>query len=126
MERVASLPGVEAVALASPDALRRRNRIETDHPWPAGPHRATPGNRLQAGIRTVSPTYADVVRLRFADWPLLYRSRRSRRSARRGGQRISSRARPFGGKPAVGQRLALPTFPFPGARRDDDGSDAQT
>ena len=32
----------------------------------------------------------------------------------------------FSGDPAVGQRLAQPAFPFPGAGRDDDGRGDET
>ena len=79
-----------------------------------------------AGIRTVSPDYADVVRLRLLARPLLHRSRRRRphRASRSSANRSPGEA--FGGELAVGQRLAQPAFPFPGARRDDDGRDAQT
>ena len=124
MERVTSLPGVEAVALASVmpfgGVIGSRPITVAGRPAPTDPR-----EQLMAGIRTVSPDYADVVRLRL----LAGRFFTDRDAA--GAPRVAvvseSFAREaFGSEPAVGQRLAQPAFPFPEARRDDDGRDAQT
>lgn len=59
MERIQTLPGVEAVA------LRRRCRSpEHQTGRSCRSSRVEPRERLQAGIRRVSPGYADAVRLR--------------------------------------------------------------
>ena len=67
-------------------SFRAETRSDRDRsPWPAGPRPPTSREQLLAGIRTVSP---DVVRLRLLAGRFFTRSRRSRRPARRGGQRI--------------------------------------
>ena len=100
MERVTSLPGVEAVALASVmpfGEIGARPITVAGRPAPTDPR-----EQLMAGIRTVSPDYADVVRLRLLARPLLHRSRRRRphRASRSSANRSPGEA--FGGELAVG------------------------
>ena len=116
MERVESLPGVETVALASPDTLRR-NRRETDHRGRTAHADRRAGNRLLAGIRSVSPDYANVVRLRLLAGRFF--TDRDAAGATRVAVVSESFAREaFGGEPAVGQRLA----PSPPSRFRERGA----
>ena len=117
LERIAILPGVDAVALSSSMPLDRMGSSR----WftvVGRPALANPRERLEARILDVSPDYADVVRLR------LQAGRFFTDRDRTGGPRVAvvseSFARAaFGGEPAVGQRLVT-AFPFPGfgGRRD--------
>ena len=125
-ERIAELPGVEAVALSSsmplsPAGFSRPVNV-AGRPAPNDPR-----ERLQAGIRRVSPGYAEVMRL-----PL--------RAGRfftaldgAGSPRVvvvseSFAREAFGGEPALGQRLTLPDRPLPITGRNDgtDDSDVET
>ena len=118
LDRIANLPGVESVALSSgmpidPAPSVRRFGV-AGHPL-ARDWREQP----QAGIRKVSPAYADVVGLRLRAGRFFTDRDGS------GSQRVAvvseSFARAaFGGEPAVGQRLVEQAFPFPAFGRDDD------
>ena len=118
LERVGSLRGVEAVALASrmPLAGAGSRPIEVaGRPAPSDPR-----ERLQAGIREVTPGYAQVLGLRllvgrFFDEGDVAGSRLVAMVSE------SFAREAFGGaKAAVGQRLALPAFPFTATERDGD------
>ncbi len=124
MERVRNLPGVEAVALASQmpfgvDGARPLHVVGRPAP-------SEPQERLMAGIRMVSPGYTEVVRLRV----LAGRFFTERDTAGSPRVAVVSEAfarEAFGGEPAVGQRLAQwRPFPFPDARRGNDGRDDET
>jgi predicted permease len=122
-ERIASLPGVEAVALSSSlplnPASRAREVRVVGRPEPSDPR-----ERLQAGIRRVSPGYADVMRL-----PLLagrFFTAADAANAPRVAVVSESFARAaFGGEPPLGRRLRLPDLPFPGPG-GDGAEDAET
>ena len=122
LERIAMLPGVDAVALSSSMPLNRTGAVRplavAGRPAPTDPR-----ERLEARILDVSPDYADVVRLR------LQAGRFFRDRDRTGSPRVAvvseSFARAaFGGEPAVGQRL-VSASPFPGfgGRRDGPGGE---
>ena len=122
LERIAALPGVDAVALSSNRLLNRTGVV-----WPfevaRGSATRDPGREVSALIRNVTPDYADVVRLR------LRAGRFFTGGDREGAPRVAvvseSLAREaFGGEAAVGQRL-MPVSPvsrFGGSRdRRGDG-----
>lgn len=110
LERIAMLSGVEAVALSSEGPLFPTGRIGwfgvAGRPAPSDPREG-----LQGLIRTVSPDYADVVRLRLRAGRFL--TDRDRFGSPRVAVVSESFARAaFGGEPAVGQRL-VSAFPAP-------------
>ncbi len=123
-ERIANLPGVEAVALSSSlplgPASRAREVRVVGRPEPSEPR-----ERLQAGLRRVGPGYADVVRL-----PLLagrFFTAADAANAPRVAVVSESFARAaFGGEPPLGRRLRLPDLPFPGPAGNDGAEDAET
>ena len=122
LERIAILPGVDAVALSSSMPLNRTGSVRpfavVGRPAPADPR-----ERLDARILEVSPDYADVVRLRLQAGRFF--TDRDRTGSPRVAVVSESFARAaFGGEPAVGQRL-VSAFPFPGfgSRRDGPGGD---
>ena len=101
LERIAALPGVDAVALSSSRLLNRTGSV-----WPFVAQSATsdPEREVSAFIRNVTPEYADVVRLR------LRAGRFFTDGDRDGAPRVAvvseSFARnAFGDESAVGQRL---------------------
>ena len=118
LERIAVLPGVDAVALSSSMPLNRTGSVRpfavAGRPAPSDPR-----ERLEARILKVSPGYADVVRLR------LQAGRFFTHRDRTGSPRVavlseSFALAAFGGEPAVGQRL-VSAFPFPGFGGGRDG-----
>ena len=122
LERIAILPGVDAVALSSSMPLNRTGSVRpftvAGRPAPADPR-----EHLDARILEVSPDYADVVRLR------LQAGRFFTDRDRTGSPRVAvvgeSFARAaFGGEPAVGQRL-VSALPFPGFWGRRDGPDGE-
>ena len=122
LERIAVLPGVEAVALSSSMPLNRTGSVRpfavAGRPAPADPR-----ERLEARILNVSPDYADVVRLRLQAGRFF--TDRDRTGSPRVAVVSESFARAaFGGEPAVGQRL-VSAFPFPGfgGRRGGPGGE---
>ena len=117
LERIAILPGVEAVALSSSMPLNRTGAVRpfavAGRPAPADPR-----ERLEARILDVSPDYADVVRLRLQAGRFF--TDRDRTGSPRVAVVSESFARAaFGGEPAVGQRL-VSAFPFPGFGSGDE------
>ena len=111
LERIAILPGVDAVALSSSMPLNRTGSVRSftvaGRPAPADPR-----GRLEARTLDVSPDYADVVRLRLQAGRFF--TDRDRMGSPRVAVVSESFARAaFGGEPAVGQRL-VSAFPFPG------------
>ena len=118
LERIAILPGVDAVALSSSMPLNRTGSVR---PFTVAGRSAPadPRERLEARILEVSPDYADVVRLRlqagrfFAD-----RDRTGSPGVAVVSESFARAA--FGGEPAVGQSL-VSALPFPGFRGRRDG-----
>ncbi|MYN67178.1 MAG: FtsX-like permease family protein, partial [Acidobacteria bacterium] len=122
LERIAILPGVDAVALSSSMPLNRTGSVRpftvAGRPAPADPR-----ERLEARILEVSPDYADVVRLHLQAGRFF--TDRDRTGSPRVAVVSESFARAaFGGEPAVGQRL-VSALPFPGfwGRRDRPGGE---
>lgn len=118
LERIAILPGVDAVALSSSMPLNRTGSVRpftvAGRPAPADPR-----ERLEARILEVSPDYAAVVRLRLQAGRFF--TERDRTGSPRVAVVSESFARAaFGGEPAVGQRL-VSALPFPGFRGRRDG-----
>ena len=124
LERIAALPGVDAVALSSTRLLTRTGVV-----WPfevaRGSATSDPGREVSAIIRNVTPDYADVVRLR------LRAGRFFTGGDREGAPRVAvvseSFAREaFGGETAVGQRFmsVSPVSRFRGRR--DGRSDGES
>ena len=105
MARLKDLPGVAAAARSSGLPL---NSADSMQPFEVAgrPRPSDPGEQSWAGVRTVDPGYAEVMRLRLRDGRFLAESDGP------GGPRAAvvseSFARAaFGGEPAVGQRLRL-------------------
>ena len=107
LERIAALPGVEAVAVSSSELLYRTGAVR---PFEVVGRRTAidPRDQLRARILNVSPEYADAARLR------LLAGRFFTDRDRAGSPRVvvvsESFARAaFGGNPALGQRLVSPS-----------------
>ena len=105
MARLENLPGVAAVALSSGFPL---DSAESMRPFEVTgrPAPSDPDERPWAGVRTVDPGYAEVMRLRLRDGRFLAETDGP------GSPRVAvvseSFARvAFGGEPAVGQRIRL-------------------
>ena len=105
MARLEDLPGVAAAALSSGFPL---NSADSMQPFEVAgrPRPSDPGEQSWAGVRTVDPGYAEVMRLRLRDGRFLAETDGP------GSPRVAvvseSFARAaFGGGPAVGQRFRL-------------------
>ena len=117
LERIAILPGVDAVALSSSMPLNRTGAVR---PFAVAgrPAQTGPRERLAARILDVSPDYADVVRLHLQAGRFF--TDRDRTGSPRVAVVSESFARAaFGGEAAVGQRL-VSAFPFPGFGSGDE------
>ena len=105
MARLKDLPGVAAAALSSGLPL---NSAGSMHPFgvAGSPRPSDPDEQSWAGVRTVDPGYAEVVRLRLRDGRFL--SETDGPGSPRVAVVSESFARAaFGGEPAVGQRFRL-------------------
>ena len=116
LERIANLQDVEAVALTSQMPLSGGGSRPIDVVGRLAPD--DPREQLQAGIRRVSPGYADVVGLRLVAGRF-FKELDAAASPRVAVVSESFARDAFGGEPAVGQRLAQPAFAFPGAGRPE-------
>ena len=121
LERIANLPGVDAVAVSTSAPLNPAPSIRSigvvGRPTPT-----FPGEQLQAGIRMVSPGYADVLQLRLRAGRFF-----TNRDTAGGPPMVivseSFALEAFGGEPALGQRLRVQSaFPFPAFGRDDNNA----
>ncbi|MYD71370.1 MAG: FtsX-like permease family protein [Acidobacteria bacterium] len=113
-ERLSSLPGIEAVTLAAPPPLvgAPPRPIEVAGRQPSR-------DRLEAGIRQVSPDYAEFLGLRVLDGRFF--TERDTAGTRRVAVVSESFARKaFGTESAIGQRLVQPVIRSP---RGDVGRD---
>ena len=122
LERVAALPGVDAVALSSRGPLDPGPSLPIEvagRPAPTDPREG-----LQAGIRTVSPGYADVMRLRLQAGRF-FTDRDTAGSPRVTVVSESFAREAFGGEPAVGQRLVSAIRLPPGFGRGAGGRAGQ-
>ena len=118
LERIAMLPGVDAVALSSSRLLNRTGAVR---PFEVADRPATsdPRKRLEARILNVTPEYADVVRLRLQAGRFF--TDRDRAGSPRVAVVSESFARAaFAGEPAVGRRL-VSAYRFRGFGGSRDG-----
>ena len=122
LERVAALPGVDAVALSSRGPLDPGPSLPIEVAGRPAP--TDPRGRLQAGIRTVSPGYADVMRLRLQAGRF-FTDRDTAGSPRVTVVSESFAREAFGGEPAVGQRLVSAIRLPPGFGRGAGGRAGQ-
>ena len=115
MDRIASVPDVEAVALAWPLPL---NPAASTPIAVAG----RPASNLEAGVRRVTPSYAQTLRLRLLEGRFF--TERDTEGSRPVAVVSESFAREaFGAEPAVGQQLIQPAGPsVPGMGRIGGGS----
>ena len=122
LERIAELPGVDAVALSSSMPLDPAGPIlpveVAGRPAPTDPR-----ERLQAGIRTVSPGYADVMRLRLQAGRF-FTDRDAAGSPRVAMVSESFAREAFGREAALGQRLVSAIRFRPGFGRGASGPPA--
>jgi len=103
MDRISSVPDVEAVALASPLPL---NPAASTPIAVAG----RPASRLQAGVRRVTSSYAETLRLRLLEGRF-FAERDTEGSPPVAVVSESFAREAFGAEPAVGQQLVQPAGP---------------
>lgn len=123
VDRIGNLPGVEAVALTSQMPLSGSESRPIGVAGRPPPHGL--GERLQAGIRRVSPGYADVVRLRLLAGRF-FTERDAAGSPRVAVVSESFARQAFGGEPAVGQHLTQSPIPFPETALNDNSQRDET
>lgn len=119
LDRIAALPGVDAVALSSGMPLFPAVSVQPVDVAGRPPPR-DPRDVRMASIRTVSPGYAEALRLRLRAGRF-FTDRDTAASPRVAVVSESFAREAFRGEPAVGQRLVPPAFSFPGGGPGGDG-----
>ena len=112
LDRIAALPGVDAVALSSGMPLFPAVSVQPVDVAGRPPPR-DPRDVRMASIRTVSPGYAEALRLRLLAGRF-FTDRDTAGSPRVAVVSESFAREAFRGEPAVGQRLVPSAFSFPG------------